>query len=178
VQFRHSSADIDWFLSNWCLSLRILYIIIVEAMNEELIAPCGMNCGLCASYLAMKNDLKKKGFGKTYCAGCLPGGKNCYYKRQCELLRKGLVRFCYDCGDFPCRRLKTLDKRYRTFYYMSMIENLEFIKKHGMEKFLEKEAVKWRCPECGGVICCHNGLCFNCGLDKLRQKKHKYRWEE
>jgi hypothetical protein len=28
------------------------------------------------------------------------------------------------------------------------------------------------------VICCHNGLCFNCGLDKLRQKKHKSRWDE
>jgi hypothetical protein len=30
-------------------------------MNEEMIAPCGMNCGVCVSYLAMKNDLKKKG---------------------------------------------------------------------------------------------------------------------
>jgi len=61
---------------------------------------------------------------------------------------------------------------------MSMIENLEFIKKYGIGRFLEEEAVKWRCPECGGVICCHNGICFNCGLDKLRQKKQKYRWED
>jgi hypothetical protein len=30
-------------------------------MEEQVIAPCGMNCGVCASYLAMKNDLKKKG---------------------------------------------------------------------------------------------------------------------
>ena len=147
-------------------------------MNETLIAPCGMNCGLCASYLAMKNDLKKKGFGKTYCAGCLPSGKNCHYKRHCHPLGKGIVRFCYDCKDFPCRRLKTLDKRYRTFYHMSMIENLEFIKNHGIEAFLKKEAAKWRCPACGEVICCHNGLCYNCGLDKLRQKKRKYRWDE
>jgi hypothetical protein len=27
------------------------------------------------------------------------------------------------------------------------------------------------------VICCHNGLCLNCNLDKLRQNK-KYRWAE
>jgi hypothetical protein len=27
------------------------------------------------------------------------------------------------------------------------------------------------------VICCHNGLCLNCNLDKLRQKK-TYRWGE
>jgi hypothetical protein len=30
-------------------------------MFKELIAPCGMNCGVCANYLAMQNDLKKKG---------------------------------------------------------------------------------------------------------------------
>jgi len=133
---------------------------------------------LCASYLAMKNDLKRKGIGKTYCSGCLPGGKNCHYKKQCDLLGKGLVRFCYDCRDFPCRWLKTLDKRYRTFYHMSMIENLEFIKTCGIDKFLEKEAVKWHCPECGGVISCHNGICYSCGLEKLKKKKRKYRWDE
>ncbi len=85
-------------------------------MEEKLIASCGMNCAVCISYLAMKNDLKKRGFGKTYCASCLPRGKNCaFMKKQCELLGKGLVRFCYFCGDLPCRRLKTFDKRYAPF---------------------------------------------------------------
>jgi hypothetical protein len=65
-----------------------------------------------------------------------------------------------------------------TSYHMSMMENLEFIKKYGMERFLEKEIAKWHCPKCGGVICCHNGLCFDCSLDGLRQKKQKYRWED
>lgn len=147
-------------------------------MEETLIATCGMNCAVCASYLTMQNDLKKKGFGKTYCAGCLPRGKDCYYKNKCVLLGKGTIRFCYECRDYPCHITKTLDKRYRTFYHMSMIENLEFIKKYGIGRFLEKEAVKWQCPKCGRVICCHNGLCYNCDLDKLRQKKHRYRWNE
>lgn len=145
---------------------------------EELIAPCGMNCGICVSYLAKKNDLKKKGFQKSYCEGCLPRGKNCsFMKKQCDLLGKGLVRFCYECKDFPCARLKALDTRYRTKYHMSMIENLEYIKEHGMEKFLEKEEKKWRCPGCGGKISCHNGLCLNCDIDKLKKNK-KYRWGE
>jgi len=110
-------------------------------MNETLIAPCGMNCSLCVSYLALKNDLKKKRFGKTYCDGCLPRGKNCaFMKKQCDLLGKGQVRFCNECGDFPCRRLKTLDKRYRTKYHMSMIDNLEYIKNNGVGSFLEKGA--------------------------------------
>jgi len=44
-------------------------------MDEQLIAPCGMNCALCISYQAMKNDLANKGFGKKYCAGCLQRGR-------------------------------------------------------------------------------------------------------
>lgn len=147
-------------------------------MEEILIAPCGMNCSVCASYLAMKYDLKKKGFGKTYCPGCRPRGKNCaFMKKNCSLLARGLVRFCFECGDFPCKRLKTMDKRYRTFYHMSMINNLEFIKNEGMEKFLDRESAKWRCYKCGEMICCHNGLCFSCDLERLRQKK-RYRWDE
>jgi hypothetical protein len=147
-------------------------------MEEKLIAPCGMNCGLCANHLAMTHDLNKKGFKKKYCSGCLPRGKNCLFmQKQCDLVGKGLVRFCYECKDFPCRRLKDLDKRYRTKYHLSMIENLELIKKQGIEKFLEKEAAKWQCPECGDAICCHNGLCLNCDIEKLRQKR-TYRWDE
>ncbi|MEI7883818.1 MAG: DUF3795 domain-containing protein [Clostridia bacterium] len=147
-------------------------------MEEKLIAPCGMNCGLCISYLAKQNEINQKGFKRKYCEGCLPRAKNCtYMQEQCDLLGKGLVRFCYECQDFPCNRLKSLDKRYRTKYHMGMIENLEFIREHGMEKFLEKEEQKWCCPICGEAICCHNGLCLKCNLDKLHQNK-KYRWEE
>jgi hypothetical protein len=147
-------------------------------MKQELIAPCGMNCGLCVSYLAMKNDINKQGFRKRYCPDCLPRGQNCtFMAAQCDLLGKGLVRFCYHCADFPCRRLEALDKRYRTSYHISMIENLEFISDRGIEEFLENEAAKWGCPDCGGVICYHNGLCLDCRLDKLLQNK-KHRWQE
>ncbi len=154
----------------------------VRLMEERLIAPCGMNCAVCVSYLAMKNDLKRKGFSKKYCAGCLPRGQNCLFmKKQCDRLGKGLVRFCYDCVDYPCRRLRALDERYRTKYHMSMIENLDFIRSYGIDSFLKKETAKWRCSSCGGrrggVICCHNGLCLDCSLDMLRQNK-KYRWGE
>ena len=147
-------------------------------MNENLIAPCGMNCSLCVSYLAQKNNLNKQGFKRVYCEGCLPRGKNCLHMSdKCELVGKGLVRFCNECQDFPCKRLKALDKRYRTKYHMSMIENLRTIKENGIASFLRKEAEKWSCPDCGHMICCHNGLCLNCIIDKLRQNR-KYRWGE
>jgi hypothetical protein len=147
-------------------------------MSEDLIAPCGMNCSLCRSYQAMNNDLKKKGFNYKYCPGCIPRGENCLHMGdQCERLAKGRVRFCFECQSFPCKRLKALDKRYRTKYHMSMIENLNFIQENGLEFFLEKEAVVWQCPDCDHLICCHNGLCLNCDLEVMRVNR-KYRWNE
>jgi len=44
--------------------------------------------------------------------------------------------------------------------------------------FLEREEERWRCPTCGGTICCHNGICFDCGPEKLKAKKKVYRWED
>lgn len=64
-------------------------------MDETLIAPCGMNCTLCVNYQAGENELKKKGLGRGYCAGCIPRGKHCAYRKDnCDLVGKGLVRFC------------------------------------------------------------------------------------
>ncbi|MDW7656500.1 MAG: DUF3795 domain-containing protein [Bacillota bacterium] len=147
-------------------------------LEEKLIAPCGMNCGLCISYQALHHELAKKGFRKKTCVGCLPRSKNCtYMSSHCELMKKGLVRFCYECGQYPCSRLKSIDKRYRTKYHMSMLENLESIKTLGIEAFLAKEEEKWHCQKCGHLICCHSGLCLHCDLDKLRQKK-TYSWDD
>jgi hypothetical protein len=124
----------------------------VTVMEEILIAPCGMNCGLCVNYLALKNDLNKHGFKRMYCPGCIARGKHCVFmKEHCKLLGDGLVRFCFECKDFPYKRLKALDKRYRTRYHLSMIENLEFIKKQGIQRFLTNEDEKWACRDCEGV---------------------------
>jgi len=79
-------------------------------MKDELIALCGMNCGLCISYQFRQSDLNKKGFRKRYCPGCMPRSKNCTYMGDsCELVGQGRVRFCYECDKFPCKRLKILD---------------------------------------------------------------------
>jgi hypothetical protein len=148
-------------------------------MNPDLIAPCGMNCALCAGYLALKNDLKSKGIMVISCPGCRPRNKKCaFLKKQCSKLSNGEVTFCFECNSFPCDRLRTIDKRYRSRYRMSMIENLNFIKENGMKKFLNSQEKTWKCQDCGELISCHNGLCFNCDLEKLKNRKQKYRWNE
>lgn len=137
-----------------------------------------MNCGICSHYLAFKRDAKSQGIRIPYCAGCRPRNKNCaWLKKRCELLGNNKIKYCYECIDFPCRNLTHIDERYRRYYHMSMIMNLEFLRKNGVKRFLEGEERKWKCPNCGGVISCHNGICFDCGLDMLKIKKNLYRWE-
>jgi hypothetical protein len=112
-----------------------------------------------------------------YCTGCRPRNKKCaFLKKKCDLLLNGEVEYCYQCDVFPCERLGHLDQRYRRYHRMSMIDNLEFIRENGIRRFLEKEEEKWKCPECGAVICCHNGICFDCGMEKLSAKENLYRW--
>jgi hypothetical protein len=50
---------------------------------------------------------------------------------------------------------------------MSMIENLYYIKEHGMKDFLEKEKENWKCEKCGGLICVgpRHIICSACGLE-------------
>ena len=148
------------------------------SLDPDLVAPCGMDCGICSGHLALVHDVRGKGVRMTYCRGCRPRDKQCaFLKRGCELLREGRVGFCFECPDYPCTRLEQLDERYRKNFKMSMIENLELIRDRGVEGFLEKERERWGCPRCGGTVCCHNGLCFSCGIDELRGRRQRYRWE-
>jgi len=150
-----------------------------SSLKENLIAPCGMNCRICSGYLALENDLKSKGIRKSYCSGCRPRDKTCaFLKKRCQLLMNHRVKFCFECPDFPCHELKSIDNRYRTRYHMSLIGNLQYIRDQGMERFLQRENEKWRCPNCDSFICCHNGICLHCELDKLKKKKKRYSWSD
>jgi len=152
---------------------------ISPTLDPALIAPCGMNCALCAGYLPDRNDLRGKGVKIISFAGCRSRNKKYgFLKKKCGILSKGELTFCHECNSFPCERLKTIDKRYRARYRMSMIENLEFIRENGLDRFIEDQKKKWKCQRCGELISCHNGLCFKCDFENLRSRKQKYRWDE
>jgi len=134
-----------------------------EKFTPELIAPCGMNCGICKWYLAYSRGIPKERGKVTHCLGCLPRNKNCFIKRGCKKLAKNEIIFCFECEDMPCENLDRLDRRYRKRYDMSMVENLKELKEKGMEKFLKNQEEKYECPECGDVISVHDKKCYTCG---------------
>jgi hypothetical protein len=126
--------------------------------ESSQIAPCGMNCGSCLGYLRERNR----------CPGCriifndkAKSRVNCII-RNCPRLAGGTSGFCYECEKFPCRRMKDLDKRYRTKYRTSLIENLQMISAKGIGNFLEFEAARRTCPSCGTVLCVHRVNCPQC----------------
>jgi hypothetical protein len=131
-------------------------------IKTKLIAVCGMNCNLCYAYLRKKNK----------CPGCRffdatePVSIARCKIRSCKVVKEDKIKFCFECKDYPCKNLKNLDKRYKTKYAMSEIENLEFIKEHGIRKFVASEKIKWACSKCGGIINVHKKTCSYCGDNK------------
>jgi len=130
-----------------------------KAMKASLIAPCVMNCRLCRAYVREKKP----------CSGCHGNDDQTtrYLARcrirNCEMMTAGRSRYCFECSNYPCAVLKHLDKRYRTRYGMSMIDNLEYIKQSGIRNFIRREKQRWACPECGDIISVHKENCISCG---------------
>jgi hypothetical protein len=135
-----------------------------EKFDPTLLAPCGMNCGICKAYLACIHNVPRQKGKVTHCVGCHSRAKNCYIKRGCQKLRKHEIENCSQCDVMPCKNLAHLDKRYRERYSMSMVENLKQLKAEGMTVFLESQRQKYRCPKCGDVVSVHDGKCYSCGF--------------
>ena len=155
------------------------YKDMVEKLTPDLIAPCGMNCGICKAYLAYSRGVPYKKGEVSHCTGCLVRNKNCaFIRRDCKKLRKKQIRFCYECADMPCEQLAKLDGLYRARYGMSMIENLKMIRERGMDEFLKSQSERYRCASCDDIISVHNGKCYACGYqaEKPKGSNPKLRW--
>ena len=136
----------------------------MEANAIRAIAPCGMNCALCIAYQRPKDA----------CMGCNGPDENkprhctiCKIK-NCDELKAGGSGFCFSCTQFPCKRMRDLDKRYTSKYGMSMIHNLQSIQSVGVAEFVDGERVKWACPGCGARLCVHRETCQPCGEKNAR----------
>jgi hypothetical protein len=100
---------------------------------------CGLDCGLCPRYYTM---------GVSRCPGC--AGPNFFNKHpSCSFItccvKKKNLEVCAECSEFPCSKFKS-NKEYQQLQESSsypsckkVIPNLNFIKKHGIKKFIEQQ---------------------------------------
>ena len=129
----------------------------VESIDARMFAPCGMNCMVCYRHCSHKRP----------CAGCLGSGagqpahcRNCAVK---DCVRERGLSHCHACGDYPCGRIRALEKSYRARYRTSLVENGFAVRQHGVAAFLEQQKERYTCPHCGGIISLHDAACSECG---------------
>ena len=98
---------------------------------------CGLDCGLCPRYYTV---------GSSRCPGC--AGPDFFNKHPscsyitCCVKKKGF-EVCAQCDEFPCSKFASwLDKWRQEDSFLThrkIKPNLDFIREHGLEKFLEQQ---------------------------------------
>lgn len=93
-----------------------------EVISSRMVAPCGMNCMVCFTHCSSKKP----------CGGCMgtdeskPGHCRTCLRKNCAAERG--ISYCYECCDFPCRRIRDLDRSYRKRYGASLIGQSLYMK--------------------------------------------------
>lgn len=126
--------------------------------GKELVPPCGLYCGVCAVYMAHRdNNLKFKerltgvygvGIDEIRCEGCL-SDEPFFYCRTCAIktcaAERGLEG-CHRCDDFPC---ETIDRFPLPVGKKVILRAIPYWREHGTEKWIEEEEKRYICPHCG-----------------------------
>jgi len=125
-------------------------------IESSMFAPCGMNCIVCYKHC----------YHKKPCAGCLNSdlGKP-EHCRKCKIKdcvnEKGLT-YCFECSEFPCKQINSLEKSYNTRYSASLVKNSQTVKETGLVNFMEQQQKDFICHSCNGVISIHDAECSEC----------------
>jgi len=111
------------------------------------IGVCGLDCGLCPRYYTV---------GPSRCPGCC--GPDFFNKHPscsfitCCVKNKNL-EVCAECSEFPCSKFKS-DEEYQQLELSSsyppdkkVLSNLNFIKEHGVKKFIDQQDKRIRLLE-------------------------------
>lgn len=144
-------------------------------INPAFASPCGLYCGVCAIYIAHRDnnikfkerlvELYKGGFSDKgslpnsaeltvediRCDGCL-SGETFMHCRQCEIrscaTKKGYAG-CHQCGDFPCRHIDAFPM---TVGKKVILRTIPHRRRFGTENWIVSEEARYLCPECGHKV--------------------------
>lgn len=152
-------------------------------INRDLVAPCGLYCGVCAVFMAHRDNNKKfkerllcvyqgkvNGKGKLpnaetmslddiRCRGCL-SEERFVHCRQCDIRncveRKGYTG-CHQCDVFPCQFIESFPMKVGK---RVILRAIPYWREVGTEKWIGDEESRYICPECGnkvfrGVVKCN-----------------------
>lgn len=155
----------------------------------HLAAACGTYCGACPAYLAKHDEgeiaeLRRQARSSSKaanelktipdpdwmdglrCDGCLSGGELPPHCRECSIrscaANKSDDARCTGCDELPCHRMTDLiDVGF--LHRGEYLPNLAKIREMGVQKWIEYEAERWRCPRCGLPMSWYDAECVKCG---------------
>ncbi|MBW2322735.1 MAG: DUF3795 domain-containing protein [Deltaproteobacteria bacterium] len=127
-------------------------------VNQELLAPCGLYCGVCGVYIATndENQKFKERLSTVYnlppdqikCQGCLSDERFVYCRvcsiRTCALEKK--YEGCHQCHDFPC---ELIDAFPLPVGKKVIFRTIPAWRELGAQKWVEQEEKRYYCPHCG-----------------------------
>jgi hypothetical protein len=143
--------------------------------NPKFISPCGLYCGVCAIYIAHRdNNIKlKEGLVRLYkggtpgkgalpnseslstkdirCGGCL-SEELFMHCRQCEIrscTRERGFAGCHECCDFPCHHI---DNFSMAVGKKVILRSVPYRREFGTEKWIRDEEARYICPQCGNKV--------------------------
>ena len=144
-------------------------------INQEFISPCGLYCGVCAIYIAHRDNNEKfkerlAGLYKGNVAGkgTLPGSEQLSAKdihcqgclsddlfmhcNQCDIrdctIKKGYSG-CHECDEFPC---EYIDHFPMAVGKKVILRSVPYRRKFGTKKWVQDEEARYSCPECGNKV--------------------------
>ncbi len=140
-------------------------------MNKELLAPCGLYCGVCGVYMASRDNYQKlkeklaKAFGVTpeqiTCKGCLSDEKFVYCQ-ACEIrtcVMGNQIEGCHQCDDFPC---KLIDDFPVPVGKKVILRSIPARKQLGTDKCVIEEETRYSCPRCNDQLFRGARRCGSC----------------
>jgi Protein of unknown function (DUF3795) len=140
-------------------------------VNKELLAPCGLYCGVCGILMAHRDNNQKfkeilAGFygvlpEEIACKGCL-SDQRFKFCEQCPIRscthEKG-YEGCHQCSDFPCDFMHNFPVPVGKKVILRAVPAWREL---GTEKWVEQEELRYHCPHCGSVLFRGAKRCRNC----------------
>jgi hypothetical protein len=152
-------------------------------INPELASPCGLYCGVCAIYIAHRDNNQKfkerllalykggvpgKGtlpnseglsIDDMQCDGCMSDNRFMHCQ-QCEIrdcTREKGYTGCHRCDEFPCEHIENFPM---VVGKKVILRAVPYRREVGTEKWIQDEEARYFCPECGnrvfrGVVKCN-----------------------
>jgi hypothetical protein len=154
-------------------------------INPDLVAPCGLYCGVCAIRIAGRDNNEKfkerlvavykgKVAGKgtlpncenltsadIQCDGCLSENRFLHCE-QCEIrdcAREKGYAGCHECDEFPCRHIEDFPM---TIGKKVILRAVPYWRKFGTEKWIQDEEARYVCPGCGNKVFRGAARCNRC----------------